>query len=601
MGLTLAAAVSRMRPANAGDGRGKHEHSEWISSGLDVRILNALEKRRYNAPTAVQSEVIPLVLSGKDVVVRSHTGSGKTAAYLLPIIHKVMKSTAQCLLPNPRAIILVPTRDLANQVTKEACSITCKCAPTLRTGGLPASGCAPEVLREFAGAPPEILVGTPARVAECIRSCFFPSNALNSSLDLLVLDEADMLLSFGYNDDIKCIAAEVQRGCQSLLLSATTNAELERIQSLVLHNPVRLNLNSGGCHTQTSGEGWPIRMPRIEHYIIKVHTDDKLLYCMALLRLGLCDKKSLVFVSHADTAIRLRLFLAKFSISCCALHHELPYNSRAHILQEFNRGVYDYMIAVSDDMPGQNNNGAVSGGGKLVGKHLITKESGAKLSRHKDIDKDFGVVRGIDFKRVRTVINFDTPSDASAYIHQVGRTGRGGEEGTAITFVSPSDVEKIRAIQQHIPDIDANSKAFALKPFEKLAVQDVEALRYRAEDVARSIGRAAVRDARIREIRSELLNSDRLAAHFEENPDELSLLKHDFGLTKHGGALHLNHLPSYLRGGGAGERNVEKDLGPAHQSDNILGKQQVLKFFEPKKNDVAGKKSATGKRKTSQM
>jgi ATP-dependent RNA helicase DDX56/DBP9 len=162
-------------------------------------------------------------------------------------------------------------------------------------------------------------------------------------------------------------------------------------------------------------------------------------------------------------------------------------------------------------------------------------------------------------------------------------------------------VEKIRAIQQHIPDIDANSKAFALKPFEKLAVQDVEALRYRAEDVARSIGRAAVRDARIREIRSELLNSDRLAAHFEENPDELSLLKHDFGLTKHGGALHLNHLPSYLRGGGAGERNVEKDLGPAHQSDNILGKQQVLKFFEPKKNDVAGKKSATGKRKTSQM
>ena len=105
-------------------------------------------------------------------MVRAHTGSGKTAAYLLPVAHIVMQNHAHGALPNPRAIVLVPTRELANQVTKEASSILCQCAPTLRAGELPASGCAPEILREFAGAPPEILVGTPARVVECIRCGF---------------------------------------------------------------------------------------------------------------------------------------------------------------------------------------------------------------------------------------------------------------------------------------------------------------------------------------------------------------------------------------------------------------------------------------------
>ena len=144
------------------------DHSTWASLGLDRRILKALKRKQYNAPTAVQAQAIPLVLSGKDVVVRAHTGSGKTAAYLLPVAHIVMQNHAHGALPNPRAIVLVPTRELANQVTKEASSILCQCAPTLRAGELPASGCAPEILREFAGAPPEILVGTPARVVECL-------------------------------------------------------------------------------------------------------------------------------------------------------------------------------------------------------------------------------------------------------------------------------------------------------------------------------------------------------------------------------------------------------------------------------------------------
>ena len=185
-----------------------------------------------------------------------------------------------------------------------------------------------------------------------------------------------MLLSFGYNHDIKCIAAEVQRGCQSILLSATTNDELTGMQSLVLHNPVQLDL--GSLNRNRAAKQKQMRFSlfsRLEsHYIIKLHTDDKLLYCMALFRLGLCEKKTLVFVSHSDAAIRLRLFLAKFNISCCALHHELPYNSRAHILQEYNRGVYDCMIAVADDILARTKKESEARDLALIRKHLNANE-----------------------------------------------------------------------------------------------------------------------------------------------------------------------------------------------------------------------------------
>ena len=590
------------------------DHSKWASLGLDRRILKALKRKQYNAPTAVQAQVIPLVLSGKDVVVRAHTGSGKTAAYLLPVAHIIMQNRAHGALPNPRAIVLVPTRELANQVTKEACSILCQCAPTLRAGELPASGCAPEILREFAGAPPEILVGTPARVVECIRCGFFPPDALNSGLDLLVLDEADMLLSFGYNHDIKCIAAEVQRGCQSILLSATTNEELTGMQSLVLHNPVQLDLgslNRNRCGQTETNAVQPVQSPQISHYIIKLHTDDKLLYCMALFRLGLCEKKTLVFVSHSDAAIRLRLFLAKFSISCCALHRELPYNSRAHILQEYNRGVYDCMIAVADDISARTKKESEARDLMLDGKHLSASEEVKRLGRQKDAHKEFGVVRGIDFKQVRTVINFDVPSDASAYVHQIGRTGRGGEHGSAITFVSLSEVRKIEAIQQDLKEYGENGSSLVFKPFGKLAIEDVEALRYRAEDVSRTVGRASVRDARAREIRTELLNSDRLAAHFDENPDELILLKHDFRLAKQRALPHLNHLPNYLRGGKPVKRLEENYTGAGNTSALIEGKKKkmvpkVTRARKRYKTDSANKKlklkdvfaSAKGKSRT---
>ena len=590
--------------ADGGDG---DQTGGWAALGLDPRLLRALTKKQYRSPTAVQARAIPLVLEGKDVVARAHTGSGKTAAYLLPAIHKMMQGgdggAGGAAHANPRALILVPTRELAHQVKKEAAFILAKCAPSLRAGELPASGCAAGVLREFAGAPPEVLVATPARAAECIRGGLFPPGALASGLELLVLDEADLLLSFGYEDDIRCVAGAVQRGCQCMLLSATSSKELTELQALVLHRPVYLDVGAGdgggaggaageGAAAVTGEAGKAKAGPAISHFTLEVAAKDKLLYCMALLRLGLCKRKSLIFVANPDAAVRLRLFLHKFGIPCCALHAELPANSRAHILQEFNRGIYDYMIAAADDAAAEGGEGgaaATSGGGgedenddddeggekdgadgKKGTPKKGPKQKGGKGGSKKR-DKEFGVVRGIDFKDVQTVINFDVPPTAAAYVHRVGRTGRAGKAGTAITLVSPAEEAALEAIRVNLAERGGTAGATAadeLKPFDKLSEEAVEALRYRAEDAARAVGRSAVREARVRELRSELLNSERLAAHFEDNPEDLNLLKHDVSLAKHPAAPHLSHLPGYLRGrkrttgaGGAAAEGPEDAAG----------------------------------------
>ena len=138
-----------------------------------------------------------------------------------------------------------------------------------------------------------------------------------------------------------------------MMLSATLSPEVEELRDVVAHKPTTVDVEDEEAAMKEDGDdqddGRPSG-PNISHYSLEIaKSSDRLLYTMALLRLGLCKKKVLVFVSNADTAVRLRLFLHKFGVPTCALHSELPANSRAHILQEFNRGVYDFMVAAADD------------------------------------------------------------------------------------------------------------------------------------------------------------------------------------------------------------------------------------------------------------
>jgi ATP-dependent RNA helicase DDX56/DBP9 len=432
-------------------------------------------------------------------------------------------------------------------------------------------------------------------VAECARAGYFPPGALREGLEMVVLDEADLLLSFGYVDDIKTVMKAVKRGTQVMMLSATMSKEIEELRDIVAHKPTTLDIEDdaataagGAVNAADKATAASTSGPNIAHFSLRIpKAADRLLYCMALLRLGLCKKKVLVFVANADAAVRLRLFLHKFGVPTCALHGELPANSRTHILQEFNRGVYDFMIAAADDANMKETAADTPKEEDEEEDEADTAPTRESKKKKKDKrDKEFGVVRGIDFQAVNTVVNFEVPNTAAAYVHRVGRTGRAGKSGTAITLIAPSDELSFSVIQERLSSEVGDTVAATqiVKDFDRLPKEAVDALRYRAEDAARSVGKNAVKEARVRELRQELLNSERLAAHFEDNAEDLALLKHDTSLAKHPDAKHLSHLPGYLRGNKSKRgRDVETDSPATKAAVDFQLDVDVAEFGSKKK------------------
>jgi ATP-dependent RNA helicase DDX56/DBP9 len=324
---------------------------------------------------------------------------------------------------------------------------------------------------------------------------------------MLVLDEADLLFSYGYEEDLRGLAVHIPRRCQCLLMSATASPDVDKLKKLVLHNPVTLTLTE-------EVEGSNSVVPKsVQQFSISCQSKDKLLFTLAILKYDLIQKKAIIFVNTIDAGFRLKLFLEQFGIKSAVLNGELPQNSRLHILQQFNVGLFEHLIATDD------------------GKSFEDKKVKG--------DAEFGVVRGIDFKNVRTVINYDMPETVAGYIHRIGRTGRAGNSGISISLV-PAEEDAL--LQQIKAEVES-----PITPFPLLSSNAVESLRYRAEDVVRGVTKVAIREARAKELRIEILNSERLKAHFEDNPTDLELLKHDKVLSKITPAEHLKTVPEYLR------------------------------------------------------
>ncbi|KAG7668408.1 hypothetical protein Ndes2526B_g00871 [Nannochloris sp. 'desiccata'] len=555
--------------------------------GLDPRLLRALNKRELETPTPVQSACIPKALEGRDIVARARTGSGKTLAYLLPAFHRILSSGKG--LAGWQALILVPTRELCEQVAEEASSLATHCGEGLTATALLAEGSAARSAVSTAG---QLVVTTPGRVATLIRDGALPAKILENALTSLVLDEADLLLSYGYETDVSVLAPLVPRSCQCMLMSATTSEDVDRLTKLVLQSPESLDLlassTSQGGDDATNLHETGGAASEIEHRRIDLppgcasggphqEVNEKLLHLLTLLRLALVPRKVLIFVNSIDTGMRVRLFLDAFGLRCSVLSADLPLNSRHHILQEFNRGLFDYLIATDDvhaadfaaprdknGKRGRNNKGDKNG------------RKNRKESAQKKKDEEFGVTRGIDFKGVQTVINFDMPGSTAGYVHRVGRTGRAGNSGTAVSLFAPSEndfaaeLESALAVKNNKNDKtgdgagndigganDTNDSATddslhkVIRPYERITPAAVEGLRYRAEDVARSITKNVIKEARAKDLKAELLNNKRLAAFFEERPADLQLLRHDRPIAASAAAgaaaPHLKHLPAYLR------------------------------------------------------
>ncbi|TFK74960.1 DEAD-domain-containing protein [Pluteus cervinus] len=546
---------------------------------LDARILRALADMGFARPTLVQAKAIPLALESRDILARARTGSGKTAAYCVPVVQKVLSVKSSLSTEDPmrqatRGLILVPTRELAEQVSAYLKKLIAYCEQDVITANL-SSGTTSHLQRTLLSDKPDVVIATPSRALALLQS----KTLSLSSLDSLVIDEADLILSYGHDEDVRQIFnnSYLPKVFQSFLMSATMTEDVEMLKGLALRKPVILKLEEDEDEAAN-----------LTQYAVRCSEVDKFLLTYVIIKLKLIRGKSIIFVNDVDRCYRLKLFLEQFSIKSCVLNSELPLNSRYHTVQEFNKGVYDYIIATDEGAHAEENEGEESDvemeeftstqreeettteqpsdpePSKAARKRKRgndSTDSKSKKRKHRTKsgknDTEYGVTRGVDFIDVACVLNFDLPVSSRSYTHRVGRTARAGRTGMSLSFVVPKEEWGKNKVVGGLLSAKHDEKVFSRIEKDQGArgskikeynfdMKQVESFRYRMEDALRSVTRSAIKEARVKELKTEILNSDKLKAHFEDNPLDLEYLRHDKPLHPTRVQPHMKHVPKYL-------------------------------------------------------
>ena len=373
------------------------------SLGLSPAILQSVTEAGYTEPTEVQARAIPAALAGQDLMVSSSTGSGKTAAFVLPALERILASRGDNTkrrekgkVYGPRLVVLAPTRELAMQVAK-ACTTYGRNVQGLRVativGGVPYAA----QLKALRG-PLDVLIATPGRLLDHLGS----GAAVLENVDMLVLDEADRMLDMGFIDDIQAIAETVPAERQTLMFSATFAGHVGGLAQRLTRNPQRIDVAS---HTDAHAN--------IEQ---RLHWADSLTHKNALLEHILAEREldqALVFTSTQRDADVLADRLAEMGHAVAALHGGMPQGRRNRVLQGLRQKQLRVLVAT-------------------------------------DV-----AARGIDVPTITHVINYGLPMKAEDYVHRIGRTGRAGRDGLAITLAERRDTGMIRRIEhfttQRIP------------------------------------------------------------------------------------------------------------------------------------------------------
>lgn len=562
----------------------------WDKFNLDARILQAVDNLGFKTPTLIQSSSIPLALEDKrDIIAKSSTGSGKTAAYCIPIIQNIL--TQGSVDKSVKSIVLVPTKELSAQVSLFIEKLLMFCNQQIRVVNL-SSGVSASVLKSVLVNVPDILVSTPSKLILTLKENVTTNVIDLSKVKSLVIDEVDLILSYGYMDDLQELESflPVKTNLQTYLMSATVNDDLDELKRRFCARPAVLKLNEDAL----------IKSNLVQFYA-RTTEFDKFLLAYVIFKLQLVKGKTLIFVNSIDRGYRLKLFLEQFGIRCCILNSELPVNSRMHIVEEFNKNVYNLLIATDEandytkeydegEVP-ETNPQAEDGDEKTDETTDKTEDQTvkqSKKSKRAKKDREYGVSRGVDFRNVSCVLNFDMPSTSRAYVHRIGRTARAGKPGMALSFIVPEkEVGKHKVATLEGPKLDERvlkkvekqqaRNGFDLKPYQ-FDMSQVNGFRYRAEDSFRAVTSVAVREARVRELKQELLNSEKLKRFFEENPQDLATLKHDKEIHSTSIQTHLKRVPEYLL------------------PETVRAKTQSFGFVPFKTNKVYKKKKKTGKK-----
>jgi superfamily II DNA/RNA helicase len=347
---------------------------------LNSNICKAIELCGYTTPTPVQAKAIPEILAGRDVVVSAQTGTGKTAAFVLPAMHD---------LGEQAVLILTPTRELASQITKAADTYGkfMRFNIVSLVGGMPYHNQIRDLAR---GA--DIIVATPGRLMDHIEQ----KRVDLSNIKMLILDEADRMLDMGFIEDVQYIAKLTPTKRQTLLFSATLDNKLMNAVKHLLKNPVRIDLSEA-----------LIASPQIRQEMYKT---SNLHHKTRLLKHFLRDEniyKAIIFSATKINADRLAEQLQDDGFAAAALHGDLRQNVRNRTLEQLRKGKIQFLVAT-------------------------------------DV-----AARGIDISDITHVFNFDLPRFCEDYVHRIGRTGRAGKTGVAISFVLPTDMHHLKSIERY--------------------------------------------------------------------------------------------------------------------------------------------------------
>ncbi|KYN91133.1 RNA helicase [Vibrio cidicii] len=356
--------------------------------GLCQPLAQAVSALGYEKPTHIQSQAIPVILQGRDVIAAAQTGTGKTASFVLPILHKLHGAQTQ-KKKRVRALILVPTRELAIQVDDKIQQY----GQPLALRSLAIYGGVNEKAQKQAlieGV--DILVATPGRLLDLYgqRAVYF------EEVEILVLDEADRMLDMGFIDDINKILDRLPEAMQHLLFSATLSNKVRDLAKSVIHNPFEISIAA----KQAS-------KANIEQWIITVDKDQKSALLSHLIQQNRWDQ-TLIFIETKHGAAKLVSQLEKRGIHAEAFHSGRSQASRAQLLEDFKAGKIKYLVAT-------------------------------------------GVAaRGIDIEALPRVVNYDLPFPADEYVHRIGRTGRANAQGEAISFVSKDNFKNLCMIESRL-------------------------------------------------------------------------------------------------------------------------------------------------------
>jgi ATP-dependent RNA helicase RhlE len=359
----------------------------FTAFGFDERLMEGIDASGYETATPVQEQVIPLVLQGKDIIASAQTGTGKTAAFLLPLINKIITDPLED--HTNTALVIVPTRELAIQIAQhmEGLSYFTSVSSIAVYGGGDGNAFVQEKKALSHGA--DVVICTPGKMMAHIKMGYVKLDGLK----YLILDEADRMLDMGFYDDIMFIINHLPKKRQNLLFSATMPHKIREMARKILHDPAEINISISKPNEKIVQEAFVVfeeqKIPLIKYLLKKKDFDMVLIFC-----------------SSKQAVKQLTRDLQKAGIKADEIHSDLEQDKREDVLMQFKSRRLPILVAT-------------------------------------DI-----LSRGIDIDNIDLVINYDVPHDGEDYVHRIGRTARAAAEGTAYTFISPREQRKFLSIEK---------------------------------------------------------------------------------------------------------------------------------------------------------